>query len=450
MIDLCNKMEQMRITGEHATLKNQFNDALESVSVPLNALTVDQREVVELAYYSALVHPNPLMHVVGDPAAWESNFAHALDRVAVRLDPRSDAELRKDAMTHPDPMMREQAVYEYADRNLPNAIDFICEIVSRDSDRQVRWDALWAVEKLGGIRAIEALRTFSHDSDPEIAEWSDLFVSELQTGDPRFDNRESRFTNGRTFDETIFLLIHCDLYVRLDPANQVWGKLTLAPQALARIYGQAHACPNVKTRERQLVIAKQISGLHADGSLHVDNYLFRGFTERTHTDRGNFYFESSVNRPFYKSGHADDASQGVHDGHVAFMREGCWYLDSRFKVPEQGTQAGDAIRYVRGRFQGWGYTNLEDLKNKSLEEILVPGNGILSTLHDPTTGPMTNIFIAGTFKGKLNDWDGDGKIDLNSRNVYSTVEGELDSNMDGVPDVPGLACCPGPKNQSPL
>jgi hypothetical protein len=80
----------------------------------------------------------------------------------------------------------------------------------------------------------------------------------------------------------------------------------------------------------------------------------------------------------------------------------------------------------------------------------VPGNGILSTLHDPTTGPMTNIFIAGTFKGKLNDWDGDGKIDLNSRNVYSTVEGELDSNMDGVPDVPGLACCPGPKNQSPL
>jgi hypothetical protein len=442
-------MEQMRITGEHATLKNQFNDALESVSVPLNALTVDQREVVELAYYSALVHPNPLMHVVGDPAAWESNFAHALDRVAVRLDPRTDAQLRKDALTHSDPMMREQAVYEYADRNLPNAIDFICEVVSRDADRQVRWDALWAVEKLGGVKAIEALRKFSHDSDLEIAEWADLFVSELQTGAPRFDNRECRFTTGRTFDETIFLLIHCDLYVRLDPANQVWGKLTLAPQALARIYGQAHACPNVKTRERQLVIAKQISGLHANGSLHIDNYLFRGFTERTHSDRGNFYFESNVNRPFYLSGHADDPSQGVHDSHVAFMREGCWYLDSRFQVPKEGTQVGDAIRYVRGRFQGWGYTNLEDLNNKSLEEILVPGNGILSTLHDPISGPKTNVFIAGTFKGKLNDWDGDGKIDLNSRNVYATAEGEVDTNMDGIPDEAGVACCPN-RSLSPL
>lgn len=439
-IDLCNKQEQMRIVGDRATLANQFEDALGGISVPLDVLSANQREVVELAYYSALIHPNPLMHVVGDPAAWESNFGHALDRVAVRLDSRPNEVLRHQAINHVDPMMREQALYEYADRNNDDAVELLSYAVEHDTDRQVRWDSLWAIEKLGGIRAIQALKRFQQDSDPEIAEWSKLFIGELQTGEPSFDQREGRSTPGRTFDETIFLLIHCDLYIRLNESNQQWGKLSLAPEGLARVYGRAHACPNAKTRERQLVIAKQISGLHADQSLHIDNYLFRGFTERTRDDRGNFYFESHVNRPFYVSGKADDPSRGVQDSHIGFMREGCWYLDSRLKIPQSDGDA-DAIRYVRGRFQGWGYTNLENLKGKSLDEILTPGNGILSTLHNPVAGPMTNVFISGTFKGKLNDWDNDGRLDLNSRDVYSTAEGEVDTNMDGIPDQAGVACC---------
>jgi hypothetical protein len=435
-IDLCNKLEHLRIVGDQAMWEGQFGDALDTVAVPLEAVPLDQREVIELAYYTALTHPNPLMHVVGDPAAWESNFAHALDRIAYRLDSRPSEELRAQALNNPDPAMREQALYEYADRNHEDAIELLCQAVVHDIDRQVKWDALWAIEKMGGINAIQALRRFQNDADPEIAEWAKLFLGELRSGDPSFDNRPGLYTPGRTFDETIFLLIHCDLYIRLDKSNQQWGKLSLAPQGLARVYGQAHACPNVETRERQLVIAKQISGLHADGSLHIDNYLFRGFTERTREDRGNFYFESHVNRPFYISGRADDASQGVRDSHIGFMREGCWYLEDKFKVRD-----ANAIRYVRGRFQGWGYTNLEQIAGKPLDEILLPGNGILSTLHDPVAGPLTNVFISGTFKGKLNDWDGDGRIDLNSRNVYSTAEGELDTNMDGVPDQPGVACC---------
>jgi hypothetical protein len=332
--------------------------------------------------------------------------------------------------------MREQALYEYADRNEEDAIELLAEAVLNDRDRQVRWDALWAVEKLGGTAAMDVLRRFRHDADPEIAEWATLFLSELQTGDAAFDGRSSRYTMGRTFDETIFLLIHCDLYVRLDPANRVWGKLSLAPQGLARVYGQAHACPNVETRERQLVIAKTISDLHPDGSPHIDNYLFRGFTERTRADRGNFYFESHVKRPFFLSGRADDPSRGVRETFIGFSRQGCWNLDSRFKI-----RGSSAIRYVRGRFQGWGYFDIARLAGKSLDEILVPGNAILSTLHDPITEPLTNVFIHGTFKGKLNDWDGDGQIDLNSRDVYSTTEGEVDSNQDGLPDEPGRACC---------
>jgi hypothetical protein len=400
-----------------------------------DGLSAAQIESLELGFRSALGYVDP-RYVAGDPAAWASDFGYALDRASIRLDTRTSEELIGVGLSHADPMMREQALFEYADRNEGDAIAVLAEAASRDRDQQVRWAALWAIEKLGGVGAATALRQFTSDDDPEIAEWATLFRSELRTGDPEFDQRGCRTTPGRTFDETIFLLIHCDLYVRLSDDNTCWGKLSLAPQGLARVYGQAHACPNVATREHQLVIAKQIDGLHGDGSPHIDNYLFRGFTDRTRADRGSFFFESHVKRPFYASGRADDPSQGVNEAHIGFMREGCWHLEPRFKIGE-----ADAIRYVRGRFQGWGYVNLERVAGKPIDEVLTPGNAILSTLHDPVARPLTNAFILGTFKGKLNDWDGDGHIDLNSRDVYSTVDGEIDTDMDGIPDYPGSTCC---------
>lgn len=431
-IDLCNKSERARAADRGAW---EENFASGDAAVALDELWPEQRETLDVGYRSALGYLDP-RYVAGDPAAWASDFGYAIDRAAIRIDSRTSEELREAALTHPDPVMREQALYEYADRDEPDAIELLAEAAARDSNRELRWDALWALEKLGGLAAVKALQTFRADDDPEIAEWARLFSNEIQTADPAFDERACAFTEGRTFDETIFLLIHCDLYVRLDATNRLWGKLSLGPQGLARVYGQAHACPNVATREQQLVIAKTISGLHADGSPHVDNYLFRGFTDRSRSDRGNFYFESSVRRPFFHTGHADDPSEGVSEAVIGFSRQGTWYLEDSF-----GVRNAPAIRYVRGRFQGWGYVNLARVAGKPLEQVLTPGNAILSTLHDPVAGPRTNAFILGTFKGKLNDWDGDGRIDLNSRDVYSTAEGEIDMDMDGVPDTPGATCC---------
>jgi hypothetical protein len=432
-IDLCNKSERPVRSRAGSWEENVSGDA--DALVPLHDLKSNQLDALELGYRSAVAYVDP-RYVAGDPAAWASDFGYVLDRAAVRIDGRTGDELREAAFAHPDPAMREQALFEYADRDEPDAIAVLAQAAATDSDQQLRWDALWAIEKLGGLEAVRALQRFRDDDNPEIAEWSRLFSNEIQTGDPAFDGRASKWTEGRTFDETIFLLIHCDLYVRLDPTNRVWGKLSLAPQGLARVYGQAHACPNVATREHQLVIAKTIEGLHADGSPHIDNYLFRGFTDRSHPDRGSFYFESSVRRPFFHSGHADDPSAGVHETTIGFSRQGTWYLDNAFVVRD-----APAIRYVRGRFQGWGYVNLERVAGKPLDEVLTPGNAILSTLHDPIAGPMTNAFILGTFKGKLNDWDRDGRIDLNSRGVFSTAAGEIDTDMDGVPDSPGSTCC---------
>lgn len=434
-IDLCNKTPAA-LVDEPAPSWPQALSGAQPEPVLLEELVREQRDALNFAYRTTLANIDPRL-VAGDPAAWASDFGYALDRVAIRLDSRPDVQLRDQALGHPDPAMREQALYEYADRDHPDAIELLGQAVATDPDRQVRWDALWAIEKLGGKEGITALARFANDADPEVAEWSRLFIGELQTGDPEFDVRSCRSTPGRTFDETIFLLIHCDLYVRLDDSNQHWGKISLSPQGLARVYGQAHACPNANTREHQLVIAKRIDGLHANGTPHIDNYLFRGFTERTRRDRGNFFFESLVPRPFFKSGRADDSSQGVRQTNIGFARYGTWFTEPTFLINHQTP----AIRYVRGRFQGWGYLNLARVAGQPLDQILLPGNGVLSTLHDPEIGPMTNAFILGTFKGKLNDWDGDGYIDLNSRDVYSTVDGEIDTDMDGVADEPGVTCC---------
>lgn len=431
-LDLCNKSP----ADLAAKQPGSWDSTVADDAILVDDLSVDQRDQLNLAYRTTLsVDPR---FIAGDPAAWASDFGYALNKSAVRLDTRTNAELVEDALRHPDAALREQALYEYADRDLPDAIELLTQAVLHDRNREVRWDALWAIEKLGGQKGLTALAQFAKDADPEIAEWSKLFRSELQTGDPAFDGRTAKYTAGRTFDETIYLLIHCDLYVRLDNSNRHWGKVSLSPQGLARIYGQAHACPNVETRERQLVIAKTISGLHADGSPHCDNYLFRGFTDRSRQDRGNFFFESLVPRTFFKSGRADDPSEGTRQAQIGFARHGTWHLDpqSSFRIRDEA-----AIRYVRGRFQGWGYVNMAQVAGRSMEEILRPGNGVLSTLHDPEIGSMTNAFILGTFKGKLNDWDGDGVIDLNSRDVYSTTEGELDHNQDGVADAPGVTCC---------
>ena len=174
-----------------------------------------------------------------------------------------------------------------------------------------------------------------------------------------------------------------------------------------------------------------------DGSPHCDNYLFRGFTDRTRRDRGNFFFESLVPRTFFKSGRADDPSEGVRQANIGFARYGTWHLEPKFQVHDEA-----AIRYVRGRFQGWGYVNLARVAGRPLaEEVLTAGQRRAVHPARPEVGPMTNAFILGTFKGKLNDWDGDGNIDLNSRDVYSTVDGEIDTNQDGIADQAGQTCC---------
>jgi len=367
-------------------------------------------------------------------------FCDGIGKVAISLETRTDEELEQDGRLHPDPVIREQALFNLIYRRGAKALPLVEAAVLNDPDTLLKINVLWAIEHMDSERVARVGVALLNDPNPRVREWARVFAWEKGWVNEDFRyKREAVHLKDRTFDQTIFLHIKCDLFIRLTETNELWGHLIMSPQMLARVYGQAYACPIARTRESQIVIAKTLKGLHEDGSDHYESFLFRGFTERTAIDSGNFYFETHTDRPFYRSGKADDLSEGVVEHvNVPFAREGQWFLNQNICL-----EHGSAIEYVRGLFQGWAYVNFERIQRQG-GEFLFPGNSVLSTLHHPEVGRLTNTFLAGSFKGKVVDWNGDGVLDLNYLQSPATAMGEVDSNFDGIADVPGMAVCSRP------
>lgn len=366
----------------------------------------------------------------GDPT---TRFEDMIARVSVNLEKRTDSELIRDGRNLPDPAFREHALYQYLARNGAEALPVIREAIFEDPDTDLRVNLLWALEWLHSEECKPIGVALLNAADHRVQEWARVFAWEMGWTDKDFRRaREFKHHEGRTFDQTIYLHITCNIYIKLGPSPDMWGHLLLSPQMLKKVFGQALACNNMQTRDDEVVVAKTLSGLNADGSKHHEAFLFRGFTELTNPLQGNFYFETQTKRPIFLSGKANDPSDGVvEDVTVPFARQGQWFLNDDIRV-----KGRKAIEYVRGLFQGWSYVNLERIENSG-GDFFFPGNSILSTLHHPVVGPKTNGFVNGRFKGKVVDWDGDGIIDLNYLPAHATTKGEVDSNLDGIPDEPG-------------
>jgi hypothetical protein len=366
----------------------------------------------------------------GDPT---TRFEDMIRRAAISLEDRSDERLIRDGRTLADPALREHALYQYLARRGAQALPVVREALLTDTDTDLRVNLLWALEWLESEECRDLGLALVDDPDHRVREWARVFAWEMGwSGEDFRRRREFRHHAGRTFDQTIYLHITCNLYIRLGAGNDLWGHLLISPQMLKRVFGQALACNNMATRDDEVVVAKTLCGLNPDGSDHHEAFLFRGFTELADPLQGNFYFETQTPRPIFLSGKANDPSQGVVDNVVVpFARQGQWFLNEHLEV-----KGRRAIEYVRGLFQGWSYVNLERIENSG-GEFFFPGNSILSTLHHPVVGPLTNTFVNGRFKGKVVDWDGDGVIDLNALPAHATVLGEVDSDLDGIADEPG-------------
>jgi len=360
-------------------------------------------------------------------------FEDMVARAAVSLEKRCDEELLEDGRTLTDPALREHALYQYLWRHGSEALPVVRRALHEDSDTDLRINLLWSLEWLRDEECRQVALEFFDDPDHRVREWARVIAWEMGWTDRDFRYKRA-FSHhaGRTFDQTIYLHITCNVYIKLGAGNDLWGHLLMSPQMLKRVFGQALACNNMQTRDDEVVVAKTLRGLHPDGTDHHESFLFRGFTELTDPLQGNFYFETQTRRPIFLSGKANDVTQGVvEDVVVPFTRQGQWFLNDDISV-----KGRKAIEYVRGLFQGWSYVNLKRIENSG-GEFFYPGNSILSTLHHPVVGPKTNAFINGRFKGKVVDWDGDGVIDLNALPAYATCAGEVDSDLDGVPDEGG-------------
>jgi hypothetical protein len=366
----------------------------------------------------------------GDPT---TRFEDMIARVSVNLERRTDEQLVLDARTLTDPAFRENALYQYLARNGADALPVIKRALFEDPDTDLRINLLWALEWLQNEECRDLGMALINDRDLRVREWARVFAWEMGWREEDFRQpREFKHYEGRTFDETIYLHITCNIYIKLGQGNDMWGHLLISPQMLKRVFGQALACNNMETRDSEVVVAKTLGGLNADGSNHHEAFLFKGFTELTNPSQGNFYFETQTKRPIFLSGKANDTSKGVvEDVTVPFARQGQWFLNDDIEV-----KGRKAIEYVRGLFQGWSYVNLERIENSG-GEFFFPGNSILSTLHHPVVGPLTNGFVNGRFKGKIVDWDGDGVIDLNYLPAHATTKGEIDTNLDGTADEAG-------------
>ena len=366
----------------------------------------------------------------GDPT---TRFEDMVARVSVNLEKRTDQQLIQDGLSLPDPALREHALYQYLARNGAEALPIIRQALFEDTDTDLRINLLWALEWLQSDACRSIGLQLTRDADHRVREWANVFAWEMGWSERDFRYpREFKHHEGRTFDQTIYLHITCNIYIKLGPGGDMWGHLFISPQMLKRVFGQALACNNMATRDDEVVVAKTLCGLNENGSEHYEAFLFKGFTELTNGSQGNFYFETQTKRPIFLSGKANDPSAGVvEDVVVPFARQGQWFLNDNIRV-----EGRKAIEYVRGLFQGWSYVNLERIENSG-GEFFFPGNSILSTLHHPVVGPKTNGFVNGRFKGKVVDWDGDGIIDLNHLPSHATTAGEVDSDLDGVADEPG-------------
>ncbi|MEM9553225.1 MAG: HEAT repeat domain-containing protein [Acidobacteriota bacterium] len=366
----------------------------------------------------------------GDPT---TRFEDMIALSAISLEDRSNEQLLKDGREHSDPALREHALYQYLARNGVKALPAVKQALFEDDDTDLRINLLWALEWLESPECREIGLQMLDDRDHRVREWANVFAWEMGWTEKDFRRaRAFKHHEGRTFDQTIYLHITCNLYVRLGAGHDMWGHLLMSPQMLKRVFGQALACNNMQTRDDEVVVAKTLEGLHADDRKHHESFLFRGFTELSNPTQGNFYFETQTNRPIFLSGKANDTSAGVVENvTVPFARQGQWFLNDNIEV-----KGHSAIEYVRGLFQGWSFINLERIENSG-GEFFFPGNSILSTLHHPEVGDLTNTFVNGRFKGKVVDWDGDEVIDLNHLPAHATVKGEVDSDLDGIADEPG-------------
>lgn len=350
-------------------------------------------------------------------------FARHLGETATTLDPRDDAQLADDGLSAADPAIREHALVELTARRGEGAWTTLVGAYQQEPDPDVRVTLL---DELALIDQERLRREVSPLSGSGLEESWWRAHGEQTPG----VERAAKSDPEEPFDQVIRLRIRLMCFVQL---GETWARWALSPLVVRRVAGQLYACSTPETRHARIAVTKQLDGHHADGSLHLENVLFRGRTVMMEDRTGVFNFEAHVDAPLYPSGRLGDRSEGMLRTPLHVVRAGGWKLASDVTIRDL-----PAIDVVTGLIRGWGYANPQHVRfDADGRFVMTTGIFNLAGITDAASDELVNVYIAGGYRGFLADDDGDGLLDLNTSASYMTLDGEIDRDRDGVADEPG-------------
>jgi len=340
----------------------------------------------------------------------------------------------KDCVFSADPVARDQALWSVVDSGNDN-LNIVIRSFETAETHHAQLSALLALRKLAHHdfrRSSSFLESVAGDQTRlDMAEWATLGLQEIHyegSGPQLLGEAVARrpwvLNPSHLFDVTMPLHFECIAVTRIASASV---RTVISPQWFSQIFGNAMALVRHQTFNSEIILEKQVSGLHADGSMHFEHFPFKGETQAL---GGNLFLHnywSEIRRPFYTSGTAevvDDKHPVLVDVPMTFLRMAITSAPAAYRVDNQPIPES-----VRGIFFGFGHVEPRVLLARGGR--IGVGDFQISSALNPVTGNPANTSYYGTFYGKLTDTDRDGKLVTNARDVHCDVEGRLDYHGDG-------------------
>lgn len=343
---------------------------------------------------------------------------------------------RRIAVEADDPVGRDQAVWSLARRGGAEVDSLLASVKSAPTD-VLAISALLAMAKIAHVERDRAIAAFDEviasSASIDVIEWARLLQRDCRCRDIAevFDGYANPISErdwvhlpGKTYDLTMPLIFQGQAVTRVGPFKV---RVDISPQRFAGVFGEAMACIRSETFETSLVLEKQVSGLHPDGSPHYEIFAFSGASNQLAPGAWHHNYWASVRRPFYESGRVErvDGRSGVIRAvPMTFGREAITATPEKYSI--DGRPLPES---VRGIFFGFGHLDVRRALRQRMN--LEAGDFQISSRHNPATGKLANTCFFGTFFGKLRDTDDDGRLVLNGRPTHSTPEGALDYYGDG-------------------
>jgi hypothetical protein len=350
---------------------------------------------------------------------------------------RSPSGRAKDlAVNSMDPVERDQALWDLASHCGTESVSTLIRSIEKAPTREAAVSGILGLHKIAHhdpIKVADFIMALTSHPDVEIAEWARLSLIEMAASgshtSPRLNEpcseRDFVHDPSRPFDVTMPLIFQCHAYTKVGPATL---HTVISPAWFSQIFGRAMACIRQETFYSQLVLEKLVENLHPDGSPHFEHFPFSGTTKEAAPGVFQHNYWAQLYRPYYTSGRTEVVTAKrpvIPNVPMTFCRQACTYAPERYWVNNQPIPES-----VRGLFFGYGH--IEPKTFIKSNRRVKAGDFQLSSKINPATGKPANTYFYGTFFGKLCDWDGDGKLDINTRPVHCDITGSLDYDGDGT------------------